>query len=190
MYNVYSQGMLVYQPQVQVAVPVQYVSISNPVPVERQEIIQAKHEERSKQRAYSSSDNVFFCPGGLIYVGNPYYFDYNCNMMSFALADGLHDGLNLLPEIHFDDVLDHGMGDLGGFADFAIPDISFDGLGDAVGFAGDVVGGAINIGGDVVGFIGDVGGDAVGAIGDVGGDAVEFAGGAVGAVGEAIGNAG
>lgn len=179
MYNVYQQGLLVYTPPTQIAVPVQSVVVSNSVSIERQEIIKAKHEERMQQRSYSSNDNVFFCPGGLIYVDNPYYFNYNNHFMFLALAEGLHDGLSLLPDIHFEDVLDLGIGDLGGLADLSIPDINFDGLGDIVGFSGDVIGGAINIGGDAAGFVGEVGGDVV-----------NFAGGAAGAVGDAIGNAG
>jgi hypothetical protein len=107
---------------------------------------------------------VILVGGGLAIVGNPNSVDYNDNNLLDTIADGLYDGLSILGNISFGDMLDVGEGAMGFFEDIDWPDIDFDGFGDA---AGDLFG-------DVGGFfqgagegIGEIAGNVIGGIGDV-----------------------
>ena len=94
---------------------------------------------KSSDNYYTSGSNVFMCDGGLLYVGNPHTFDYTHPWTLDLIADGLHEGLSLLSDIDFGDILDFGGGDLGGLVDIDWPDIDFEGMGEAVG---ELAGGA------------------------------------------------
>ena len=117
---------------------------------ERREILQQKKEQKNQNGGNNNgtlaavgvggvAGGVILAGGGLAIVGNPNSIDYNDNNLLDFIADGLYDGLSILGNISFGDMLDVGEGALGFFEDIDWPDIDFDGFGDA---AGDLFGDA------------------------------------------------
>ena len=106
---------------------------------------------------------VILAVGGLALVANPNVADYNDNHFMDEIVDGLHDGISVLGDISFGDLIDVGEGALGAFEDIDWPDIDFDGFADA---AGDLFGDA----GEFFANAGEGIADAVGdLVNDIGG---------------------
>jgi hypothetical protein len=147
---------------------------------EKQSKIKAKKDEYKSSPSYGgSSYNIFYLDGGPIFVGNPYYYNYGSPTPFCWIAEGFHDGLSILTDISFGDMLDIGEGDLGDLIDVDWPDIDF-------GDMADVAGGLF---GDVKSFVGVLGEGVLNGVGDIfDGDAGEAIGEGLGAVGEGIGD--
>ena len=95
---------------------------------ERKELIKSKHKQRTVSKTYTRNDDIFLSNGGLLFVGNPYCYNYNSHNFYRGLVDGLHDDLHILDKVYFDDVLENGIGEFGSLANLDLPDIDFGNL--------------------------------------------------------------
>lgn len=139
---------------------------------ERREKLQYKKEQKGSNKAGAIAVGgavglgvgVILVGGGLAIVSNPNIVDYNDTNLLDTIADGFHDGLSVLGDISFGDMIDVGEGALGVFEDIDWPDIDFDGFADA---AGDLFGDAGEFFVDAGEGVADVAGDVIGGIGDL-----------------------
>lgn len=111
---------------------------------ERKDKIKAKKKHKGGSGAGTAAAagigaGVVLGVGGLAMVANPNTANYNEPTMMDHIVDGFHDGLSVLTDISFDDLMDAGEGVLGAFEGIDWPDIDFDGFADA---AGDLFGDA------------------------------------------------
>ena len=95
---------------------------------ERKELIKSKHKQRTVSKTYTRNDDIFLSNGGLLFVGNPYCYNYNSHNFYRGLVDGLHDDLHILDKVYFDDVLENGIGEFGSLTNLDLPDIDFSNL--------------------------------------------------------------
>jgi hypothetical protein len=162
---------------------------------ERREILQEKKAHKNQNGGNSNvalaavgvggvAGGVILAGGGLAIVGNPNSVDYNDNNLLDFIADGLYDGLSILGNISFGDMLDVGEGALGVFEDIDWPDIDFDGFGDA---AGDLFGDAGEFFQGAGEGIGEIAEGAGEGIVDVAEGAGEIAQGAGEGIGDVVG---
>ena len=130
---------------------------------ERNEIIIEKKKQRQSYNS-SSNDDIFLIYGGLLIVDSPYHANYNDVAFLSLLSEGLHDGISVLNDVSFGDLIDVGEGAMGAFSNVDWPDLDFAEFGSEVG----------ELAGNAAEFAGVLGSGVV----DVAGDAIEFVGGA------------
>ena len=92
---------------------------------EKREKIQYKKEHKKSNKAgavavgaavgVGAVAGIVLIGGGLALVSNPNVVDYNDTNLLDTIADGFHDGLSVLGDISFGDMIDVGEGALGVF---------------------------------------------------------------------------
>jgi hypothetical protein len=155
------QGHLKSQPQMKQ----RSYAPQQPEAIENRDKLAAKKQQKHESGGNSNKmavgmgvgAGVILAAGGLALVANPNVADYNDNHFMDEMVDGLHDGVSVLGDISFGDLIDVGEGALGAFEDIDWPDIDFEGFADAAGdLFGDVGEFFANAGEGVADVVGDL----------------------------------